>query len=40
MRGVALFQLIEGRKLKAGFFPNKKGSEVNGFTGSALIYER
>ena len=40
VRGVALFQLIEDRKLKAEFFPNKKGSEVNVFTGNALIYER
>lgn len=40
VRGVALFQLTGDRKLKAEFFPNKKGSEVNGFTGNALIYER
>ncbi|MEK6949354.1 MAG: hypothetical protein AABX34_03975 [Nanoarchaeota archaeon] len=40
IRGVALFQLTGDRKLKAEFFPNKKGSEANGFTGNALIYER
>src|SRR3989344_2126144 len=32
VRGVALFQLMEGGKLKAEFFPNKKENEVSGFT--------
>ncbi|MAG91701.1 hypothetical protein CMO83_03430 [Candidatus Woesearchaeota archaeon] len=40
IRGVALFQLLENRKLKAEFFPDKKGSQVTGFTNNAVIYER
>ena len=40
VRGVALFQLMEGGKLKAEFFPNKKENEVSGFTEKAKLYER
>ena len=40
VRGVALFELMDERRLKAEFFPNKEGSQVSGFTGNALFYER
>ena len=40
IRGVALFQLIGNGKLKAEFFPGKIGSQVQGFTGNAVNYER
>lgn len=40
VRGVALLQLLPGRKLKAEFFPDKKAADVAGFTPSAMIYER
>jgi len=40
VRGVALFQLEEDRKLKIEFFPGKKGSQVSGFTSNSKIYER
>ena len=40
VQGVVLFQLIEDRKLKVEIFPGKEGSEVNGFTEDAKIYER
>ncbi len=40
IRGVALFQVISGQKLKAEFFPGKAASEVSGFTSNAVMYER
>ena len=40
MRGVALFQLIEPRKLKVEIFPDKTATQVTGFTSAALMYER
>lgn len=39
-QGTILFQLIEPRKLKVETFPGKKASEVSGFTGQEIIYER
>lgn len=39
IQGVALFQVLEGEKLKVEIFPNKKGIQVNGFV-SPVIYER
>ena len=38
--GVALYRLIDKRRLKAEFFPGKQASQVTGFTNTALIYER
>jgi hypothetical protein len=38
--GIALFELIEDRELKVEFFPNKKSSEVDGFTDNAKTYVR
>lgn len=38
--GVVLVQMIEDRKIKFEAFPNKKASEVSGFTENAKIYER
>lgn len=38
--GVALFQLIEPRKLKMEAFPGKTAASVSGFTSAAKIYER
>ncbi len=40
VQGVALFQMIKDRKLKAEFFPDKQASRVNAFTNAAVIYER
>ena len=40
VRGTALFELTEARKLKAEFFPKKSANEVSGFTGNAKVYER
>src|SRR3989338_985119 len=40
IRGTALFELTEARKLKAEFFVGKKANEVNGFTSNAKVYER
>lgn len=40
VRGTALFEMIGDRRLRAEFFPKKKASEVNGFTGNAVVYER
>ncbi|HET8670370.1 MAG TPA: hypothetical protein VFM05_06990 [Candidatus Saccharimonadales bacterium] len=39
VRGVALFQVLDGEKLKVEIFPDKKGSEVTGFV-SPVTYER
>ncbi len=39
-RGVAVFQVLPGERLKAEFFPGKTPSQVNGFTPNAIIYER
>lgn len=38
--GIALFELIGGRELKVEFFPDKKSSEVLGFTDNAKTYVR
>ncbi|MBI2658807.1 hypothetical protein HYX05_01740 [Candidatus Woesearchaeota archaeon] len=38
--GVALAQMLEGRKIKFEAFPGKKAAEVSGFTDKARIYER
>ncbi|MBI2663739.1 hypothetical protein HYX10_00150 [Candidatus Woesearchaeota archaeon] len=38
IRGVALFQLIDDRRLKAEFFPDV--SQASAFTGNAAVYER
>ena len=38
--GVVLFQLLDDRMLKVETFPGKTASLVDGFTESALIYER
>ena len=38
--GVVLFQLVDDRTLKVETFPGKTASQVEGFTASALIYER
>ena len=38
--GVVLVQMLEDRKIKFEAFPNKKASEVSGFTEKAKIYER
>jgi len=40
VRGTALFEMIEARKLKAEFFVGKKTNEISGFTGNAKVYER
>lgn len=37
--GVALFQVLDGEKLRAEFFPDKTGDEVTGFI-SPMTYER
>jgi hypothetical protein len=39
-RGCAVFQLMEGRKLKAEFFPDQACSGVPGLTGAAKTYTR
>ena len=38
--GVALLQMLEGRKLKMEVFPDKTAAQVNGFTENAKIYVR
>lgn len=38
--GAVLVQMLEGRKIKFEAFPNKKASDVSGFTEKAKIYER
>jgi hypothetical protein len=38
--GVALFQLVEPRKLKAEYFPGQTASQVSGFTDRAEFYYR
>lgn len=38
-KGVILFQVLDGEKLKVEVFPDKKGSEVSGFV-SPVMYER
>jgi hypothetical protein len=38
--GVALFELLEDRRLKMEVIPDKTASEVNGFTKAAKIFER
>lgn len=40
VKGVALAQLLEKRKLKFEAFPGKSASQVNRFTDKAIIYER
>lgn len=39
-KGTVLLQLIEPSKLKLETFPDQRSDQVNGFTNSALIYER
>ena len=38
--GVVLFQLVDDRTLRVETFPGKTAPQVDGFTASALIYER
>ncbi|MEK7472356.1 MAG: hypothetical protein AAB624_03875, partial [Patescibacteria group bacterium] len=38
--GVALFQVLEGEKLKVETFPGKTTAQVTGFTNAVQIYER
>lgn len=40
VKGVALAQLIDKRKLKFEAFPGKSADQVSGFTNNAIIYER
>ncbi len=40
VQGVVLVQMQEDRKIKFEAFPGKTAQQVNGFTNSALIYER
>lgn len=40
VQGVALFRLIESRKLKAEFFPGKTAGQITGFTEHAKLYIR
>jgi hypothetical protein len=40
IQGVALFELVEGRKLKMETFPGKAAKEVAGFTENFKVYER
>ena len=40
VHGVVLVSLIEGRKLKAEFFPGLTADAVQGFTSAASVYER
>lgn len=39
VKGVVLFQVLDDEKLKVEIFPNKKGTQVNGFT-APITYER
>lgn len=39
-QGVVLVQMEDDRKIKFEAFPGKSAGQVNGFTNSALIYER
>ncbi len=38
--GVVLFELVDVNNLKVEVFPGQTGSQVSGFTGAALLYER
>ncbi|MBI2112059.1 hypothetical protein HYT52_00795, partial [Candidatus Woesearchaeota archaeon] len=40
VRGVALVQLVDKRRLKLELFEGKTGNHVNGFTDKAVFYER
>jgi hypothetical protein len=40
VHGVALLQVLKERKLKVEVFPGKMGSDVNGFTKGAKVFER
>jgi hypothetical protein len=40
VHGTVLMQLIAGRKLKVEVFPGRLAHEVNGFSNSAVTYER
>ena len=40
IKGVVLFQLLDGSKLKVEVFPGKNSSQVLGFTEKASTYER
>ncbi|MEE8357852.1 MAG: hypothetical protein V3R82_00365 [Candidatus Hydrothermarchaeales archaeon] len=39
-RGIVLFELVEDRKLRVEFFPDKTSSQVSGFSDNTVIYER
>ena len=40
VNGVALVQMLEGRKIKFEAFPGKTASQVSGFTNNVKVYER
>lgn len=40
VRGVALFEVLDGEKLKVEVFPDKTASQVSGFTNDFITYER
>jgi hypothetical protein len=40
IKGVALFQVMDGEKLKVELFPGKSGAQITGFTSAAQTYER
>ena len=40
VQGVALIEMLEGRKIKFEAFPGKATAQVDGFTGKAILYER
>lgn len=40
VKGIALFQVLEGEKLKVETFPGKKASQVSSFTSAVKTYER
>lgn len=40
IQGVALFQVLDGEKLKVEFFAGKTATQVTSFTSAAQIYER
>jgi hypothetical protein len=40
VRGTALFQVMDGEKLKVELFPGKTADQVTGFTSAAQTYER
>ena len=40
VQGVALIEMLEGRKIKFEAFPGKAAAQVGGFTDKAILYER